>query len=65
MRVEVSVAAFGGEATAALGRLVGRAKGDDPFASVDVVVPAMAVGVSLRRALARSSDGLLGVRFTS
>jgi ATP-dependent helicase/nuclease subunit B len=56
------VTTFGSPATAALKQLVTDAKGGDPLAPVDVVIPSSVASVSVRRELA--DPGLVNVRFS-
>jgi len=57
------VTRYGAAATAALRRLVALARGGDPLAPVDVVMPTGVAGVTVRRQLA--DPGLANVRFGS
>lgn len=62
-RARLILADFGPAATTALRQLVEDAKGGDPLAPVDVIVPSAVSGVTVRRELA--DPALINVRFSS
>lgn len=65
MAVALSTHPYGDGAFGALAASVRAAKGGDPLAPVTVVVDRGAVGLSVRRRLAASPEGVANVRFTT
>ncbi|QGG96161.1 PD-(D/E)XK nuclease family protein [Actinomarinicola tropica] len=59
----LQVVPHGRPATAALGRAIAAAKGDDPLAPVTVAVAHPRAGLSLRRTLAARRGGVVNVQF--